>query len=227
MVLMTHYVPRFTRRPTQVRSILQIFLSPVLQSIAPRRNACFQTRSKLNALGMSKAKVLCVFALQTSWAMWEENECHLLWLINKEHADVQLGRICFGGSNMLTLLNQADNGKFIRRQITENRIWKWEGKSLGSNRLRISCTVDQAGRNGAARLNYQMWFFFYVWLSTGKNCKYHTLTDLKSYQMLQTKLWQLSSKWLNCKTSMLLHIFRHLQTCCKKFRNALFEQLDE
>lgn len=81
----------------------------------------------MNALGTSKAKVLCVFALQTSWAMWGENECHLLRLINKEHADVQLGRICFGSwlSYMLSLLNQADNGKFIWEGI-----WKWERKSI-------------------------------------------------------------------------------------------------
>lgn len=148
MILMPQYhVPlHLTHHPTQLKSILQIFSSPAghLQSIAPHRNTCFQTRWKWNALGMSKAEVLYVFALQTSWAMWEENECHLLRLINKEHADVQLGRICFGGSNMLTLLNQADNGKFIWRQMTENRIWKWEGKSLGDKRLRIFCTLDQA-----------------------------------------------------------------------------------
>lgn len=55
----------------------------------------FKLWLEMEALGTSKAKVLRVFALQTSWAMWEENECHLLRLINKEHADVQLGRICF------------------------------------------------------------------------------------------------------------------------------------
>lgn len=39
--------------------------------------------------------------------MWGKNECHLLRLINKEHADVQLGRICFGSLlyYMLSVLN--------------------------------------------------------------------------------------------------------------------------
>lgn len=108
--------PDFTHHSVQ-KNAFKICPSPAryLQSGAPHQ--AFKHSAGTNSSGMSKAKVLCVFALQTSWAMWEENGCRLLGLINKEHADVQFGRICFWWSL---------HGKWIWRKTTERGCWRWE-----------------------------------------------------------------------------------------------------
>lgn len=111
--------PDFTHHSVQ-KNAFKICPSPAryLQSVAPHQ--AFKHSAGTNSSGMSKAKVLRVFALQTSWAMWEENGCHLLGLINEEHADVQFGRICFWWSL---------HGKWIWRKTTGRGCWRCEGAS--------------------------------------------------------------------------------------------------
>lgn len=96
------------------------------------------------------------------------NECHLLGLINKEHADVQLGRICFFfGSRlgyMLSLLNQADNGKFIWEGI-----WKWEGKAY----KRIECTLDWVERRCETEFVHVVLYVNALWRHDYMIYKYH------------------------------------------------------
>lgn len=80
-----------------------------LQSSAPHRNMLWNTQAsgKLMHKGRVKPRFSMCLHCKQAEPCGGKNECHLLRLINKEHADVQLGRICFGSllCYMLSVLN--------------------------------------------------------------------------------------------------------------------------